>query len=714
MNNILNKIKLTIAAKQTAMSERLIPHIANREEKLIDKLARKAAEKAHPRMASDINRICELPICYPLTDEEVEAVNQMHVKVDAPDNFKLERVQAEALYNFQLYKRLFGPIEVGGGKTLISLRVCAMGHAEFGMRKTMLVVPPQVLTQLVQTDIPWARKRVPLGCTFHVLGGRPRDERLAIAQHQTRGCFLVPYSLLSSEDGTELLGLIRPELIVFDEAHNLKNPRAARTRRIQHYIRKTNPTVVALSGTITNKTIREFSHILAWSHGMMSPLPLDPDVVLEWAALVDADLNFWNPVTDQKVGTGPLRPLIRWSNIHMPHDVLTHDVEGFRRAVQNRLLTAPAVVASPADTLGVSLTIHNQPVQVADTYPGMEQLKKFDQDVEQKWMTPCGDEIEWAMHKFAHRYVLSAGIYHQLSWPDPGEWAQRKNISVDEANNQIEQSKTHHALLQDYHRQLREYLRYHQVPGLDSPFTIGNSMEKHGDLYVTKALYNAWKKAREAKFDDMPERTSTAIRVCDYKIKAAVKWAKQQERGGIIWYHHQGLGEWLAEEFTKGGVDAIHCPAGERYNRMLTDQAAPERFRHRFAICSMQAHSTGKNLQYFDRQYFVQFPRPEETAQQVLGRTHRKGQQADEVLVYTCISTEIDEIALAATLNDSVYVFETMASKRKVLFATWNPMPSIYGAELLARAGADAKQLNIRQRAILAGKFGIIKSALAS
>jgi hypothetical protein len=701
---LLDRLKMLSAEPPAQVAPLRLSEAAKREEKLIDKIARVASEQKHPESVRDIHRICSLPISYPLTEAEIAEVSAAHLKADAPEGFSLRREQAEALFSFEArdQRGLFAPIEVGGGKTLICLRIAAMA-AERGIRKSMIVVPPQVLTQLEQRDIPWARKRVPLGVQFTILGGLSREARLTLAQHTARGCFIVPYSLLSTEDSVELLNYIQPQILIFDEAHLLKNRRSARTKRIATYIKNKRPVVVALSGTITNKTIRDYAHTMAWCLGDESPAPLDSDTVAEWAALIDADGKHWIPEQERKVGAGPMRPLIHWSNTYFRHDKLDADTEGFRRAVQNRLLTAPGVVASPAGSLGTTLLIENQPVVVAADYPGMDDLRRLDRDVEEKWTSPSGDQIEWAMHKFAHRYTLSCGFYNLLSWPEP---------SATVTEEALARAQEHHYFLQQYHCQLREWLKYHNIPGIDTPMTVGNSMARHGAKFVTQTLYNSWLEAKNREFEGMPTRDSRPVRVCDYKIKDAVRWMKAQERGGIVWYMGHGAGDWVAEEARKAGIDAIHCPAGKQFNALLTDAEAPTRFAKTFAICSISAHGTGKNLQYFDRQYFLQFPRPEEVVQQTLGRLHRPGQEADVVITRTNISTEIDEIALAATLNDSVYVFETTASSRKILFANWQPMPSIYGESLLRRAGADAKSLNIRQRKILEEQFGNTRQAV--
>lgn len=673
---------------------------------LADRLAVQVTRRKSPEHIPEITRICQIPLSFPLTDEEIEAVQETHVKAAAHEQgFRLQRVQAEAIQVFDEMGTLFGPIEVGGGKTLITLRCAGIAH-EKGIKKILLVVPAQVFSQLKNHDVNWARARVPIGCQFFFLGGKSREERMRIVSSSARGCFVVPYSLLSTEDTSEMLDRLEPGLVIFDEAHNLKNRKSARTRRVMSFMRKHQPQVVAVSGTMTSKSIKDYAHIIQLCLGRGSPLPLEAQIVADWSAVLDANTNNFNTLSERHVGTGPLRPLVSWSNQNFPHDRLSADVEGFRRAFQNRLLTSPGVVASPADSLGVSLVVDNIKVPLDGT--GAEELREYDRRVEELWVLPNGDELEWAMHKFKARYELSAGFYNNLVWPSVDDYSKRKGISEAEAVRRIERAQAHHLLLQEYHRELREWLKHHQLPGCDTPMLVGRNMHEMGDQVVGRRLYAAWRRAKDAEFDGMPERDSFPVRVCDYKIRAAVEWMRHR-KSGIIWYYHQGIGEWMAEAAKAAGLNAVHCPAGKHFNDLLTCEGAKSYFADKFAICSITAHGTGKNLQYFSEQFCLQFPRPEETAQQMIGRTHRKGQEEDQVTVTTCISTDIDEIALAATLNDAVYVFETTSSKRKILFATWDPMPVIFGTALLNRAGAEAKQLNIRQRKILEDRFGQIK-----
>ena len=206
----------------------------------------------------EIDRIVRLPIVYEPTDEEVDAFCADEVQAQFYDEgFRLFPTQVGGVLAWDLYKGLFAPIGVGWGKTLITLMIANRAFTEGDSQRSMIFVPPQVYPQLTRTDIPWARKRVGLRVPFILMGGRSLAERRAIARSGKVGCYVLPYSYLSTRDTEEMLEGIRPDLMILDEAHAVKNPRAARTRRLMSYLRDHQPRLVALSGTITSKSIND-------------------------------------------------------------------------------------------------------------------------------------------------------------------------------------------------------------------------------------------------------------------------------------------------------------------------------------------------------------------------------------------------------------------------------------------------------------------------
>ena len=93
-------------------------------------------------------------------------------------------------------------------------------------------------------------------------------------------------------------------LIVADEAHKLRHPDSVRTRRFLRYMDE-HPDVmfVAVSGTLTNKGLEDYAHLLKYALRHNSP-PRGGQALKSWAACVDA-----GAVRRRRIG---LRS-VRWS-----------------------------------------------------------------------------------------------------------------------------------------------------------------------------------------------------------------------------------------------------------------------------------------------------------------------------------------------------------------------------------------------------------------
>lgn len=664
----------------------------------LDALAQRVLAR-DPRKKSEMQRICSVPIVRPLSSEESALIGQEETKADAlAQGFRLTEGQVEALHAFRLYRGVFAPLPVGTGKTLISLK-CAAIAAEWGVERSAIFVPPQVHTQLVQRDIQWVRTRTPLGVTFYPLGGKSRKQRAMLSQGRRKGCWIIPYSLLSAADAHEVLYGISPQLLVFDEAHNLRHRTAARTKRILTYCENYKPMVVCLSGTMTSKSVQDYAHLIALTLGEYSPLPRDASSAYEWAALLDSEPanQYANPV-GRRANPGSLRPLVNWSNENFPDNPATFDKQGFRKAYQHRLMSTPGVVSAQGESLGTSLLVENRPVPLMSRGESGAQLQALMDKLELTWTSPNGDELEHAIVVAKCRYELSAGFYNSLYWPEETP----ENASI------LFRSKEHHVLRQKYHKELRAWFssRDH-VEGMDTPMLVASSMARHGAKQVTKELYEAWQAMHAADFPERLERLSKPVRVCDYKIHAAVEHMRSAFAADIptiYWFYHHGIGEWLTEAAAAAGIDHIYAPAGAAANRMLVQEL--EATKGRPLIASIKAHGTGKNLQskYID-QYYVQIPQNETMFEQAVGRTHRQGQEADVCTIYTNVSNKMDELCVAAILNDAAYVYESMRLDRKSFTATWNPPPTVHASAVLTAAGLTAKSLSARQQLLLSQRF---------
>ena len=650
----------------------------------------------------EIQRITNLPIIYPMTEEEVSSWTREHILASAwNSNFRLFREQAEAGLAYEMYSGAFCTIGVGFGKTLASLMIAGLAYAK-GLRRIVYMLPPNVLAQLEATDIAWARTKIPMGYSIHILGGLTKDRRQLIAKSGRSGLYVMPYSLLSTTDGESLLQDIAPELIIADEAHNLAKARAARSKRVWKYVNSRKPEMVALSGTMSQKSLKDFWHLANASLKDNSPLPISSTLASEWGVLIDATAEWDGGST----ATGPLLPLVSWARKNFPKEAprMLETIAGFRHAFQLRLNSAPGVVDSGDSSIGTSLVLCNSPVPDYEKSEGWERLDALGKQVNEAWLTPNGDEIDHAIHTFKWAYELyGGGFYNELTWPTTETLASRKNIPLKAASELIDRSKEYHLFGQEYAKTLRRWLADNHIQGLDTPFLVGNDMRLNGPENVGAELFDTWSVWKTSDFEGRIDRDSRAVRVCAFKIRHCLRWVSELPKGegAIIWVFHKEVGQWMYETLTGAGVDVLHCPAGPLHDRAILDPKNSGKI----IVASLTAHGTGKNLQHFQNQFYLQWPRPAKDAEQSLGRTHRSGQKADELLVYTCHTALFDHLNFAACLNDALYTHQTMRSRQKLIYATYYPLPMIFPQAVLIERGFETKILPPEAIKILEERF---------
>ncbi len=662
----------------------------------------------------EMERILSLAVVPDMTEAEVDAFTKLHVLAAAyADGFRLFRSQAEGLDAYIKTGGLLGPIAVGWGKTLLTLMIANYAFGN-GARKIMLLLPPEVLPQFEQ-DLKWARTRVPFSVPVFILGGKTKARRRQLAMSNKRGLYVMPYSLLSTKDTEDNLRDIHASVFLCDEAHKISRESAARTKRMRRYF-QAHPDckVVALSGTITSKSLRDYWHLSKAACRANNPLPNIREMANEWGDKLDS-------VAATDGSPGPLRLLSQWAEKQRPNEQFDYTISGFRKAFRLRLTTSPSVVSSGEAEIPTSLIFRNREIKADDAHENMDHLKKHVETVLDEWKTPNGDEIEFAMHSWKWLFELSAGFYNELYWPTVETLAKRKGWSETGASIILDKSKDYFIVGQEYAKVLRAFLLIGRV-GLDTPMAVGSFMHVHGDGCVPRIprdVYNAWCDMKALDFDNRIDRDSRAVRVCPYKVQDAARWALElpKGKGGIIWYYHQEMGKWLYDELidTPGltvgdptlytmngdaGKPVIHCPAGA--NKQILDHANTSKV----VIASVSAHCTGKNLQHFEHQLAVQWPRPANMAEQMLGRTHRNGQKADEIVVWMQHALEWDHYNFAACLNDAIYIHQTTGNRQKLVYGTYGYAPRIFSPEKLKALGCDPKILNAEQRALMVEHFG--------
>lgn len=653
--------------------------------------------KRRPSYAEDIKRIVEMPLSFRISPEEAEEVSRIVVRKHWFDKgFRLWPQQAESLLTFiQTDGRLAAPLGLGDGKTGVGLLCAAEAYQAQGHRRIMLSCPPNLVGQLVKNDIPWWRARVDLPYQVHNLHAKGPKERIKFAEQRRPGLYLVPYSLYSGLDGEELLHAVDASLVILDESHSLKDFYSARTGRFMDWVKEKDPHLLPMSGTMSDKKLQDFAHIINQALGDLSPVPLDSSLLYSWSLMLNSDAAEPDETQIHRIA-----PLVMWYQRHFPKVDSRPDLDGIRRAFRARFVTCPGVVPASDGNIGVSLLLDildpapgkDHPRTVQEDYKRLEELRR---GVDELWITPDGDEISYALHKWKYLFELSAGFYYAHDWP------------VDANPDDLERSKRHHELKQEYNRLLRAFLQTKRRPKLDTPKWIGLSFSRFGNEKVKDLeLFEAWSafKALEAE-GPLVERQRRAELICDYKMTYAASiaesWAAKGE-GGILWYSHQAVGSWLSSVCLEQGLDVLFCPGG----KAAADAIRDERNVNKIVVASTKAHGTGRNLQFHHNALFVQVPRKATLLNQTLGRLHRNGQERDEITQNLCMHGDWDDLQFAATLVEAVYQARVMGDRQKVIDGRWLTEPRAYPPQYLATRGLRVRNLDAAEERAYLDRFG--------
>lgn len=278
----------------------------------------------------------------------------------------LRPVQAAALAEAHDLGGGFFPIGVGCGKALISLLAPVVMEAE----RPVLFVPADLREQTLRYVVPEMSKHWTLHPNLRVVG----------------------YSELSLLKNRSMLEEIRPDLIVLDECHMVKSTKAGRTRRLKRYLRASPTTrVVAMSGTVCSKSLKDYAHISAWALGAGSPVPSEYRTLIEWSGAID-DVR-----PEERILPGALGP----------------DPRGWFRS---RLVETPGVVATGEDQLGTSLRV--RPVM----FPTPDEVEDTLKSLRYAWEDPNGDPIAEATDLARKAKEISLGFWYKWDPAPPDDW----------------------------------------------------------------------------------------------------------------------------------------------------------------------------------------------------------------------------------------------------------------------------------------------------
>jgi hypothetical protein len=506
----------------------------------------------------------------------------------------LRPVQVAALQDLHDFGGLFAPIAVGSGKTLLSY----LAPTVFGAVRPLLLVPAK-LRRKTLTEFDRLREHwIP----------HPRLE-------------LLSYETLSRSAGWDRLAEINPDLIICDEAHRLANTHAGCTRKVRRWMRERDGAtrMVAMSGTITTRSLRDYWHIIQWClPARRCPLPIIWGVVQDWADALDVKIDPKN-----RLAPGGLLLLASDSELLEPTGDPDEETSRARRVFRRRLTETPGVVATEESALGVSLLIDHVKVS-----PSSPELVKHYEILHRDWITPDGWEISEAVEIWRHSRELACGFYYVWDPRPPEPWIEARKA---------------------WKRFVREILKGNRS-GIDTEFQVAQAC-RHGRL--ERGLYDAWIAIR-----DTFKPNTVARWVDDGMLTAAAGWL--EENPGICWVEHVQFGTMLAD---RTGLP-YYADQGRAADGSYIEEAKGP------VIASIASNSEGRNLQYqWSQNLIVSAPANGRVWEQMLGRTHREGQEADEVSATLGLLCIDQYQAFIAAQNDARYIQDTTGQAQKLLYA---------------------------------------------
>jgi hypothetical protein len=571
---------------------------------LLRKLARLIKEGEVPE-TPELHRILEIPRRVWQTDEieDIGSINALVAMLTAftkkPEGTQVLRpIQAKSLQEAHDIGGLFGPIPVGDGKTLITFLAPVVTEAQ----RPLLVVPARLRRKTF-----WEFEELEKHWKTHP------------------ALKIVSYEKLSRESGTEFLQECDPDLLMLDEAHRVKNFRAAVTRRIRLWIKEhPDMSVIAMSGTITKRSVLDFAHILRWCLPKgFQPLPLTSSELEAWASAVDVikpQVNKSMPVR-KRTSAGALQ-------MFMNEKEKTQKLAGVRSAVRRRIQETPGVISSTGQDVDASLNI------VLTLIQGYNDKTQDHAAGLQEGVKPNGDLITDDDLSAAWRIVrtLTSGFWYKWEPPPPDDWMSRRKA---------------------WKKIVREVLSAH-IKGLES------------EALVTKAVVTGeFKRIGQQEYHDWAEVRATSEPnvvpgwVADCMIRAVDKWTKGHT--GIIWVSEVALGQRLEEKL---GLPYFHEMGLDRDKRPI-EAIAPTRC----IVASVSANSEGRNLHAWNDNLIISPPPTGTVMEQVLGRVHRPGQESDEVWYEVFIGCSTELKCWYQAMQDARFE-STIEAPKKLTYAT--------------------------------------------
>lgn len=405
---------------------------------------------------------------------------------------------------------------------------------------------------------------------------------------------VLSYERISRHEDT--LNRFKPDLIIADECHKLKDPKAACTRRVYRYMRDNPATAfVGLSGTVAQRSFKDYWHLQQWALPQdLQPLPRPYKEMETWSEALDSKLKV-------RRGLGALK-------------VFGDDMPAARKAFGERLRLTPGIITVQNPEVRASLTIELVTLKVPE-------IEKHLNEMRRTWTTPGGQEFCEAVDLWRHARELANGFYYKWEPEPPAKWLQARS---------------------DFMKFVRDRLRSSRK--LD---TMAQVVKEHADAFEIME----WKEIEPT-----------------FKIKTVPVWINEDvpiyvrrwvvDNKGLVWCEHRATGNYLID-------CGIHFYSNNGLNQ-FNDHI--DHCKHSAAV-SVKAIGEGFNLQRYNKNLVLNCTPIGSAWEQMIGRTHRQGQEADNVHVEVLITCEEQKAGFWQAVKDAHYVQDTTGQRQKLCYA---------------------------------------------
>jgi hypothetical protein len=508
-------------------------------------------------------------------------------------------------------KGAFVPLTTGAGKTLLTL----LAQVWHNKPKAVLLLPKGMVGKTLRTANECAPYwRVPDVVHYLKAGKWRKQVHRSPVQSEI---WLVNYEMLPHR--TRMLLNLEPDMLMADEAHWLKSTGAARTKVVKQ-LRQQMPGISMsfLSGSFMGRGVKEFAHLVRWALGPdRAPVPSDWREIDDWSRALSSDTDEWDVLEP-----GAL--------LELGDAEGQDDRECAQKRFAQRLTATPRVVSSKTSLPSCGLVIRERSV------PPHEQMVHWLNHLRAHNELPNGEPCVDPLSKWAKASQVCLGFWYQYVTPPPLYWKAARRAWAGACMEVLTHSQT-------------------LLSALDVTKAIDRGEVRGSTLAEAAIALGEWRAVRN---DFKPE--TKAVWWDDAALKEGAAWLAANERG-LLWSGHIEFGEKLSETT---GIPYFREGASTAKGVHIYDHKGVGP-----AIVSMFTCHEGLDLEWWNANVLFKVPHGR-LFEQLISRTHRAKQKADDVTCEVLLRTEQDFEAWGQTKYDSRGVSASMDARQRLSIAT--------------------------------------------